>query len=59
MLLLNELGSDALLWGSDWPCTNYEAFAKFDALIKQAHAWIPANIFEQVLWTNPMKLYWG
>jgi predicted TIM-barrel fold metal-dependent hydrolase len=57
-LLLNELGSDALLWGSDWPCTNHESFADFDALIEQAHAWIPANIFEQVLWVNPMKLYW-
>ncbi len=58
-LLLNELGADALLWGSDWPCTNHEAFADFDALIEQAHAWIPANIFEHVLWANPMKVYWG
>lgn len=58
-LLCNELGPDALLWGSDWPCTNHEAFANFDTLIEQAHAWIPENIFEQVLWTNPMKLYWG
>lgn len=58
-LLLNELGSDALLWGSDWPCTNHEAFGDFNALIEQAHAWLPVNIFEHVLWANPMKLYWG
>jgi predicted TIM-barrel fold metal-dependent hydrolase len=26
-LLLRELGPSALLWGSDWPCTNHEQFA--------------------------------
>lgn len=27
--LLRELGPSALLWGSDWPCTNHEQFANF------------------------------
>jgi len=58
-LLLLELGPEALIWGSDWPCTNHEAFADFDDLIEQAHAWIPEDIFEKVLSMNPLKLYWG
>jgi predicted TIM-barrel fold metal-dependent hydrolase len=31
-LLVQELGPSALLWGSDWPCTNFEAWADYQAL---------------------------
>lgn len=58
-ILLNELGPQALLWGSDWPCTNHEQFADFENLIAQAHDWIGASDFEQVMVSNPSGLYWG
>jgi predicted TIM-barrel fold metal-dependent hydrolase len=58
-LLLSELGPSALLWGSDWPCTNHEQFANFEALIAEAHGRIGAEPFEQVMVHNPTRLYWG
>ena len=58
-LWLNALGPDALLWGSDWPCTNHEQFADFEALMSQARAWVGNQYLEQVMVHNPMRLYWG
>ena len=58
-LLLNELGPNALLWGSDWPCTNHEQFADFEQLMAQAYAWVGAEHFAQVMVHNPAQLYWG
>lgn len=58
-LLLNELGPHALLWGSDWPCTNHEQLANFDMLIAQAHEWIVSEHIEQIMLNNPLQLYWG
>ena len=58
-LLLNELGPSALLWGSDWPCTNHEQSADFEKLMVQAHEWIPHEFIEQILVRNPSQLYWG
>lgn len=57
-LLGDELGPGALLWGSDWPCTNHEQWADFNQLMAQAHAWIRPEWREQILARNPMKLYW-
>jgi predicted TIM-barrel fold metal-dependent hydrolase len=56
-LLLKEMGPSALLWGSDWPCTNHEQFADFERLIAQAHEWIDAQALEQVMVLNPTQLY--
>lgn len=58
-LLLSEFGPNALLWGSDWPCTNHEKFADFDKLILQAREWIPAEYVELIMVRNPLKLYWA
>jgi predicted TIM-barrel fold metal-dependent hydrolase len=58
-LLLNELGPSALLWGSDWPCTNHEQFADFEKLIEQVHEWIPSEFLDQIMARNPMQLYWN
>jgi predicted TIM-barrel fold metal-dependent hydrolase len=56
-LFIREMGPSALLWGSDWPCTNHEQFAHFETLIAQAHEWIDAQAFEQVMVRNPSQLY--
>ena len=58
-VLISELGADALLWGSDWPCTRYEHFADFEKLMSQAHRWLGDSHLEKVLHDNPLKLYWG
>ena len=58
-LLFQVLGPGALLWGSDWPCTNHEQFANFETLMAQAHQWIPSEFFEQIMTENPMRLYWN
>lgn len=56
---LNELGPSALLWGSDWPCTNHEQFADFGQLMAHAHEWIGTRHLNQVMVINPSRLYWG
>lgn len=58
-VLFHELGPSALLWGSDWPCTNHEPFANFEKLMDQAHGWIDARHLEQVMVLNPARLYWA
>lgn len=58
-LLLSELGDSAVLWGSDWPCTNYEQFSDFENLTAQAREWIGSESLEQVMVANPLKLYWA
>ena len=56
---LHELGVDALLWGSDWPCTNHEALADYPSLLSPLRAWVgPAHV-QAVLSHNPMHLYWA
>ena len=58
-VLMNELGPSALLWGSDWPCTNHEQFADFEKLMSDALEWMSAGLEEQVMVVNPLRLYWG
>lgn len=58
-LWFEELGPEALLWGSDWPCTNHEQWADFEQLMEQAHRWIRPEWLAHIMVRNPMKLYWG
>lgn len=58
-VLLKEMGPSAVLWGSDWPCTNHEQFGHFETLIAQAQAWIDHDCIERVMVHNPNQLYWG
>ena len=56
---LHELGPQALLWGSDWPCTNHEQLANYPSLFSALDSWIGAEQVEAVLSHNPQRLYWG
>lgn len=60
-LWLGELGSQALLWGSDWPCTNFEAKADYPTLHAALQDWLghDTGLVQAVRSTNPMRLYWG
>lgn len=59
-LWLGELGPQALLWGSDWPCTNFEAKADYPALHGALEDWLEhdAGAVEAARLENPMRLYW-
>ena len=58
-LWLGELGAERLLWGSDWPCTNHEAFADYPTLFNSLHEWLGDQaVIGKVLSINPQRLYW-
>ena len=54
---LHALGPQALLWGSDWPCTNHEHLANYDVLSASVQAWIGVQHLDAVLHDNPARLY--
>lgn len=56
---LHQLGPRALLWGSDWPCTNHEQSADYPRLLSALQSWIGVEHLETVLSHNPQLLYWG
>jgi predicted TIM-barrel fold metal-dependent hydrolase len=58
---LAMLGPNALLWGSDWPCTNHEKFAHYPALHAQLADWLDhdAALLALVRQHNPRALYWS
>jgi predicted TIM-barrel fold metal-dependent hydrolase len=58
-LWLDALGPSALLWGSDWPCTNHEQLASYPHLFFQLERWVGAAHVEQVLSHNPQRVYWS
>ena len=58
-LWLHELGPQALLWGSDWPCTNHENLANYAALMNELVNWMAGEHLDSVLTLNPQRLYWG
>ena len=58
-VLLGELGASALLWGSDWPCTNHENCADYPLLRRSLNRWVGDASVVEVMNLNPMRLYWG
>ena len=60
-LWLGELGPQALLWGSDWPSTNFETQADYPALHAALEDWLgqDAGAVQAARSANPMRLYWG
>ncbi len=56
-----ELGNSALLWGSDWPCTNHEKQANYAALHQALETWLQGDwqAVEATRSVNPLRLYWG
>jgi predicted TIM-barrel fold metal-dependent hydrolase len=56
---LHELGAGALLWGSDWPCTNHEHLASYQDLFCALQSWVGDEHLNQVLSLNPQRLYWS
>jgi predicted TIM-barrel fold metal-dependent hydrolase len=58
-LWFNEMGARALLWGSDWPCTNFEAQAAYAGLRAKLNDWVENDAQRGwVLAENAQALYW-
>ncbi|WP_377414480.1 MULTISPECIES: amidohydrolase family protein [unclassified Ramlibacter] len=57
-LWVGELGPRALVWGSDWPCTNHETCADYPALFAALHDWVPPEVAQAALGDNALALYW-
>ena len=57
-LWARNLGVERLLWGSDWPCTNHEALARYPALLAQAGDWLGPEAVAAVAGGNARRLYW-
>jgi predicted TIM-barrel fold metal-dependent hydrolase len=56
--LLENLGADRLLWGSDWPWTNHEAGRSYAATVRDIDAWIPGSEDRRrILWDTPKRLF--
>ncbi len=56
-VLLNELGPSALLWGSDWPFTNYESTVNYQTLFSSLETWPTKEYAKKILSENPQIVY--
>jgi predicted TIM-barrel fold metal-dependent hydrolase len=54
---LHALGAHALIWGSDWPCTNHENLAHYDTLFAALQRWLGPEYLADILTNNPERLY--
>ena len=58
-LWLKERGAEQLLWGSDWPCTNFESEAEYAALVAALRKWLAhSRASVSALAANAQRLYW-
>jgi predicted TIM-barrel fold metal-dependent hydrolase len=58
-LLRDSFGLDHLVWGSDWPHTQFEKTTTYTAVYQELDVWLPdANDRRVVLVDAPRKLFW-
>jgi predicted TIM-barrel fold metal-dependent hydrolase len=58
-LWLKELGAEQLLWGSDWPCTNFEPEGDYAALVAALSKWLAdSSASVSALAATAQRLYW-
>jgi predicted TIM-barrel fold metal-dependent hydrolase len=57
--LLDDLGPDRLMWGSDWPWTNFEAHGfRFPALVEALTQWVPDTQARQTIrWDTAARVF--
>ena len=57
-LLLKAFGPDRLLWGSDWPHTQFEKSVRYEEKRRQLDAWVPdPQQRRKILTEAPARLY--
>ncbi|MGU3404950.1 amidohydrolase family protein [Methylobacterium brachiatum] len=58
-LLRDSFGLDHLVWGSDWPHTQFETTTHYEAVRRELDRWLPhAGDRRIVLTEAPRKLFW-
>jgi predicted TIM-barrel fold metal-dependent hydrolase len=56
----NLIGAEAFVWGSDWPHTQFEATQSFLDQMNAINKLVSNEyLLNQILVTNPKKLYWS
>jgi len=56
--LIETVGKDRLVWGSDWPWTQYEGRTTYSDLLDRLRQWLPDESLRRlVLDENPRRLY--
>ena len=55
--LIDALGPDRVVWGSDWPWTRHEAARDYAALRDAIVNWVGSDRVDAVLWDNAARLY--
>ena len=56
--LVDAFGGARLLWGSDWPWTQYEAGRNYSACLAWLDKWVPERAArDAILGANPARLY--
>ena len=59
LLWFEALGHEQLLWGSDWPCTNFESEADYAGLVAALRKWLPdSSDGVTAIAANARRLYW-
>lgn len=57
-VLLERLGADRLLWGSDWPWTNHESVATYAGCMNDFSHWVPEpEDRRRILWDTAASLF--
>ncbi len=57
-MLLEAFGARRLLWGSDWPHTQYESTASYADALRSLSAWVPDERHRAIVLTEtPARLY--
>ncbi|MFC3389952.1 amidohydrolase family protein [Aidingimonas halophila] len=55
--LLESLGPQRLMWGSDWPWTEHEHLYSYEKALHDIEQWIPQPALEQVIRETPRQFY--
>lgn len=57
-LLLEHLGADRLVWGSDWPHTKHESYIDVPMMRRELDGWVPSQADrELVMSRNALELF--
>jgi predicted TIM-barrel fold metal-dependent hydrolase len=54
---IDVLGSDRVVWGSDWPWTRHEGAHDYARLREDLDRWVGAERAHAILWDNAARLY--
>lgn len=54
---IQAVGEGRLVWGSDWPWTNFERGTSYARLRDALEAWVGADWARAIVWDNAARLY--